>query len=254
MSVVPSPREPMNGLWIPEPPPAWLLLPPGMERRWSEDERDGLLLGAFSRLAPRIAPSAWTTSSAPFSELSRECEALGAREPLRSHVADYMARKPAALDAAQMLFTMIAMSARARWQDAPPQHRGTAARGWFLGRWIPTFLIIDGPIGRFLDDSPLARVTDAPLLLGARQFLKEESFYALRNGFAHWSFSWDVADGESFLVVRSREKQKGSLRVSRAEADAFHLVAFALVQILYANFLAPDVVREAEPESGSPAA
>lgn len=59
--------------------------------------------------------------------------------------------------AVNMLFTFIAMSARARGQETPVASRAVAARGWFLGRWVPTFLIVDGPIGRFVcsDDSPL---------------------------------------------------------------------------------------------------
>jgi len=118
----------------------------------------------------------------------------------------YLASHAAVRRAFEMFFTFIAMAARAKWQDAPEQFRGVAARGWFLGRWIPTFLIIDGPVGRFVlsNDSPLAVPVasgSSPLLGSARAFLNDRTFRLLRNGFAHWAFDWDVVGPESYVVA-----------------------------------------------------
>lgn len=109
-----------------------------------------------------------------------------------------------------MLFTSIAMAARARWDDAPEVFKPVVARGWFLGRWIPTFLIIDGPFGRFMtaDDSPLKAHYDPDyaLLTAAKYFLGERTFKLIRNGFAHWSFDWEVVGKDSFVVAYDSER------------------------------------------------
>ena len=45
-------------------------------------------------------------------------------------------------------------------QQAAAELRPLARRGWHLSRWLPTFLLIDGPLGRLLRDhqSPLAKI------------------------------------------------------------------------------------------------
>ena len=66
----------------------------------------------------------------------------------RTSLAAYLRAHTTLPRAIKMLFTSISMAARAKWHEAPEHIKGVVARGWFLGRWIPTFLIIDGPIGR----------------------------------------------------------------------------------------------------------
>jgi hypothetical protein len=87
-------------------------------------DRDKHLRRAFSTLGSRVSASPSVSSPQPYTDL---------------------------------LFTSIAMSARADWQSAPISMRGVAARGWFLGRWIPTFLVLDGPILRFLTSEAFRR-------------------------------------------------------------------------------------------------
>jgi hypothetical protein len=138
--------------------------------------------------------------------------------------------------AIQMFFTQISMSARADWTAAPPEIRGVVARGWFLGRWLPTFLIIDGPIGRFLyhKTSPLHAHLDRrfPLLAAARALIGEKLFLQVRNGFAHWGFDWEVVGGDSYIVIYDWERDLPIARLHQREADAFHIAAFALIEIL----------------------
>lgn len=143
-----------------------------------------------------------------------------------------------------MFFTFIAMAARAKWQDVPEHFRGVAARGWFLGRWIPTFLIIDGPVGRFVlsDDSPLVTVlaSDTKLLLvSVRAFLNDRTFRLLRNGFAHWAFDWDVVGPDSYVVAYDWERDLPTAKLHIEEADAFHIVAFAVIEIFNEVFISP---------------
>jgi hypothetical protein len=140
-----------------------------------------------------------------------------------------------------MLFTIMAMAARARWQDAPEPSRGIAARGWFLSRWFPTFLIIDGPLGRFLNGkkSPLPAPGSAIHLDGARQFLDCDVFKTVRNGFAHWAFDWEVEGRDSYVVVHDRSREPPAVKLHLSQADAFHIVAFSIVEIVHDHFIRP---------------
>ena len=143
----------------------------------------------------------------------------------------------------EMLLTSIAMAADANWRAAPEHLLPIRARGWFLGRWLPTFLIFDGPIGRFMrsDDSPLASRygSSFPMLTGARDFIADKTFRALRNGFAHWSFDWEVVERESFVVAYEWERDLPIAKLHQAEADAYHIAAFALVENLDSTLLRP---------------
>lgn len=140
-----------------------------------------------------------------------------------------------------MLFTCISMAARAEWKSVSDDIKPIVARGWFLGRWIPTFLIIDGPIGRFMagDDSPLRSRYGAslPMLTAARDFLADRTFRLLRNGFAHWGFDWEVVGKDSFVVAYDWERDLPIAKLHQSEADAYHIVTFALVEVLHKSML-----------------
>lgn len=200
-------------------------------------QKDVILRDALSQLKVRGLASAWGSANQPFSELYAECLLLASNPIFRRELASYLRVHTTVPRAVQMLFTSVAMSARAQWQDAPEAFRSVAARGWFLGRWIPTFLIIDGPIGRFMtaDDSPLTGRygPDYPLLTAAKDFLGERTFKLMRNGFAHWVFDWEVVGGDSFVVAYDPERDLPIVKLHQAEADAYHIAAFALVEALY---------------------
>ena len=59
---------------------------------------------------------------------------------------------------------------------------------------------------------------------------------ALRHAFAHWSFSWttDGIDSEIVAIGRSPSEE---VRVSRKEADAFHILTFAVVEAMHDAFI-----------------
>jgi len=159
--------------------------------------------------------------------------------------------------AIQMFFTQISMSARADWRAAPPEIRGVVARGWFLGRWLPTFLIIDGPIGRFVchKTSPLHAYLDGryPLFAAARAFVGEKLFLQVRNGFAHWGFDWEVVGADSYIVIYNWEQDLPIARLHQREADAFHIAAFALIEILDEVVISQRPVEEPTEPDAAPA-
>jgi len=205
------------------------------------DEKDKILREAFAKLKARGVSSSWATAQNPYSEIEVECRVLMANAEFKQALESYLRTHTGLHRAITMLFTFIAMSANAKWQDAPVQYRAVRARGWFLGRWVPTFLIVDGPIGRFFygEDSPLRPWfgTNYPLLTSARDFLNDRLFRLLRNGFAHWAFDWEVVGGESYVVAYDFERDLPTAKMHQAECDAYHIVAFAVVEVLNEVFI-----------------
>jgi hypothetical protein len=63
----------------------------------------------------------------------------------------------------------------------------------------------------------------------------------LRHAFAHWSFAWDVSMGDSQVVgsETTRSGTRETVRLSLAEADAFHIVTFAAIEAIDEVFIRP---------------
>ena len=221
-----------------------------MEKRHSSDEKDTMLRDAFARLSGRVPQSQWAASPAPYSQLKAECLTLFSQPGFDVRLRSYLANHATVRRAFEMFFTFISMSARAKWQDAPEHIRGIVARGWFLGRWIPTFLVIDRPVGRFVlnDDSPLAvpiKAGAAPLLASVRQFLNDRTFYLLRNGFAHWAFHWDVVGPDQYVVAYDWERDLPTAKLHLEEADAYHILAYGVIEVLDDVFISPSASKAA---------
>ena len=204
-------------------------------------DRDAILATALGTLATRKLVPVWSTTKAPRTELVEECRRLRASAGFEGDLANYLRSRTILRRALQMFFTHISMAARAKWDEGPPEFRGIMARGWFLGRWLPTFLIIDGPVGRFLTapSSPLASRLgpNFPLLADARNLIDDRQFRLLRNGFAHWGFDWEVVQDESYVVAYDWERDLPIAKLHQSEADAFHMAAFALVEAVNEVFI-----------------
>jgi hypothetical protein len=211
---------------------------------WSEQDKDRLLLKAFRDLEPRGFKSEWAKSASPFTELRSECESLMRNEAFAKSIDEYLRLRSILRRSVEMFFTYIATSARANWKNVPDAIRPVTARGWFLGRWLPTFLVIDGPIGRFLNsqDSPLSHTLPiaSPMLDSARDFLRNREFYTLRNGFAHWGFDWETVGNESYIVAYNWENDLPIMKLHQKEADAYHIITFAIIEILNDTMINPN--------------
>jgi hypothetical protein len=70
-------------------------------------------------------------------------------------------------------------------------------------------------------------------------FLNDRIFRLLRNGFAHWAFDWDVVGPDSYVVAYDWERDLPTAKLHLEEADAFHIVAFAVIEILNEVFIRP---------------
>jgi len=202
----------------------------------TEPDRDAVFRRAFTELMPRVASTNWFSSARPFTDLLSGLQALAAQPAIAADVAAHLDVDPSVENAVEMLFTSVAMSARADWRAAPQDVRGVVARGWFLGRWVPTFLVLDGPILRFLTSAAFRRQNPPmPILREVRKFFQTDEFMRLRHAFAHWSFEWMVEEHDSIIIGRDGSKE--TVRVTRKEADAFHIITFGVIQAIDKAFL-----------------
>ena len=206
-----------------------------MDQMHSPLEKDKILRDAFEKLKPRGVESVWSSESQPYTALLNECQQLIEDESFSKGLRDYIRVHTTLPRGVEMLFTCISMAARARWEDVPDGIKPFVARGWFLGRWLPTFLIIDGPVGRFLsaNDSPFTNFygPNWPIVTAAKDFLGERTFKLVRNGFAHWGFDWEVVGENSYIVAYDWERDLPVAKLHQAEADAYHIVVFALIEV-----------------------
>lgn len=201
-----------------------------------EHDKDEILRRALARLRSKLPSSAWRDAENPHQALRAECLVLASDVTFQAELKQYLGERTILRRAIAAFFTYIAMSARAKWDDAPVEFRSVTARGWFLGRWLPTFLVIDGPIGRFFlsDSSPFhSRLgTSFPVASAACALLGEKSFRSLRNGFAHWGFDWEVIGSDSYVVAYDWERDLPIAKLHLEEADAFHICAFAFIEVV----------------------
>jgi hypothetical protein len=216
----------------PTPPSA----PSTRARSRGNPDRNAHFRNAFQILKSRVPPSSWTASSSPFTDMLAGLNELAQQPLVEADVAAYLDANPDVENAAEMLFTSVAMSARADWRSTPPEFRGIAARGWFLGRWVPTFLVLDGPILHFLTSAAFRRQNPVvPILRPVRKFFATNDFMSLRHAFAHWSFKWISSGNDSTII--GTERLRETVRATRAEADAFHIVTFGLIEAIDDVFL-----------------
>jgi hypothetical protein len=202
-------------------------------------QKDELLRGLLRLLANRGIARIWASSQEPYSDLLRECRMLMDDTVSLEVFRSYLQNNPIIQRTVETLLSHLAMAANMRWQDAPTLVQPLARRGWHLNRWLPTFLIIDGPLGRFLrtPDSPLNSLlrreyTTYPTLAQVRDVFNHDLFRQVRNGFGHWSFLWQEKDGTPQLVMMDWESGIPTTTITLLEAEALHLVAFSAIEAL----------------------
>src|SRR5579862_4413488 len=117
----------------------------GREAGSMPHDKDAIIRAALDRLTRLVPANAWRDASEPYTALRAECLLLASDPAFVHDLKRYVADRSILRRSITSFFTHIAMAARAKWDDAPPGIRPIVARGWFLGRWLPTFLVIDGP-------------------------------------------------------------------------------------------------------------
>lgn len=201
---------------------------------------DNQIQKAFFDLKKHIQSSIWSESAKPYTDLINLWQEAAENTEISRNIQSYLKENPRLKYSIKMLLTTISMSARAEWDKAPPEIRGIVARGWFIGRWLPTFLVIDGPITEFLKDGRIFKPFQeerTKFIRAMRQFFDTIIFMRLRHSLAHWSFNW-VSDGnDSKIIGYYGKKHQETVSLTRREADAFHIISFALVESFNNIFL-----------------
>jgi hypothetical protein len=193
----------------------------------------------FELLSARGMASAWLQEADPRASLRSECRTLLANGEFRSRLADYLLANPVIPHTVETVLAQLAFSAGANWQSAREILQPLARRGQHLARWLPTFLIVDGPLGKLLRQrpSPLAEALQAghstsPLLASARDAFNNDLFRKVQNGLAHWSFTWTDLGGLARIDIFHFETGAKEAEVSSLEAKALHYLAASVIQVL----------------------
>jgi hypothetical protein len=202
----------------------------------SRAETDRLL---FTRLQARGIASTWASHKSPRSELALECQRLFADSDFRSRLSKYLKANPVIIESIETVLAQLAFSAGIHWEQAQPILHVLARRGQHLSRWLPTFLLVDGPLGRLLKQapSPLAEILKSshssfPFLASARDAFNNDLFRKVRNGFAHWSFVWQDSGGSDQIQLFHFETGAMEAQVSLLEAEALHYLSATVIQSL----------------------
>lgn len=202
-------------------------------------DKDMLFGMLLQCLALRGMSKKWAKYSSPYSDLITECRVLIQHEPTSLAIRTYLQTNPIIQETVETLLAHLAMASNAKWQDTPIEVRSIAKSGWCINRWLPTFLIIDGPLGRFLlnQDSPINQILKKeyrtyPTLAQARDAFGHELFKQVRNGFGHWSFSWERQQPEEKIRIIDWETGNTITSITILECDALHLLAFSVIEVL----------------------
>ncbi|MBL8098813.1 MAG: hypothetical protein JNK81_06500 [Anaerolineales bacterium] len=203
-------------------------------------KKDSMMKDAFLLLSSRKISSTWLDHEKPYTALEEECKELMRDLKFVSDLRKYLDNKLYISRSVKMLLTYMSMSENSRWQETPEWMHPVTTKGWYLIRWIPTALGIDGPIGRFLlrENSPIyPRLgNNIPLITAAKEFLYNKDFKALRNGLAHWSFDWEISTDNIYIVIYKEGKDSILTKMSINEVNGFHTITFGLTEILDSVF------------------
>jgi hypothetical protein len=210
-----------------------------MHKEINQVGKDVLLRELLKTLANRGIARKWAQSSQPYSELLLECRTLVSDPSCQKDFRAYLQTNPIIQQTVETLLSHYAMAANVKWQDVPDHVQPLARIGWHIGRWLPTFLIIDGPLGRFLraQDSPLNMLLKSehgkfPTLAQARDVFNNDLFRNVRNGVGHWSFLWEENHNGPFLIIVNWESGETTVTITLMEAEALHLVSFSVIEAL----------------------
>jgi hypothetical protein len=210
------------------------------------DRREETIRPLLPHLAGRGIAREWAARQQPLTDLCAECRAIVSDQEWRQTIRAYLRSRPIIQDSVETVLAQLAMAAGTSWQTVAEILRPLARRGWHIGRWLPTFLLVDGPLARFLRDgsSPLNLVLRRearrfPLLEQARDAFNNDLFRLVRNGFGHWSFVWQEEPGGSCIRILHWESGQETAKLTLLEAEALHIFTFSVIEILDSEFFKP---------------
>ena len=202
-------------------------------------DKDQLLRSLLRVLAARGIARRWSESETPYSDLDRECSMVASSAELAEQFGRYLRANPIVRRSVLTFLAHLSVAANVRLEQVPQPQQILTPVGTRIARWLPTFLVIDGPLGRFLRaaDSPLNRLlrreyATYPTLAQARDTFNHDLFRRVRNGVGHWAFAWEMNAGGERLVCFNWESGERTAEVSLLEAEALHVASFSVIECL----------------------
>lgn len=193
----------------------------------------------FPLLAKRGMAPTWAADAEPVARVGAECRALASDRIFMGLLGTFLDANPIIEASCRSMLAQLALAAGVQWRDTAPILQPLSRRGWHIGRWLPTFLLISGPLGHLLrgGSSPLnqrlrGRDTGLPLLSEARDVFNNNDFRLLRNGFGHWSFEWNDTLPVAEVRIVDWETGKETVTLSLLECEAFHYLTASVVQAI----------------------
>ena len=193
----------------------------------------------FPLLSRRDIATVWASNINPRDALRKECSVLISDETFRLNLATYLKSNPVIQHSLNSVIYQLSFSAGVSSEHASEILQPSAKIGQSISRWLPTFLLIDGPLGRLLRQrpSPLAEKLQKtsylfPLLCDARDAFNNDFFRYVRNGFAHWSFLWNANGTDVTIELFHYETGDKELEISLLEGEALHYLSASVIQII----------------------
>ena len=206
------------------------------------DEHNLLLQELLKFLAQRKLVRQWAQSSTPFADLQQDCYRLAQNESHISVIAAYLEQSPIIQLTVTTYLQHMLVASNSRATDVPMPGQLIARQGVWIGRWMPNFLIVNGPLSRFLTspESPLNRILRTehktyPTLACSRDLYNSQLFRHVRNGVAHWAFSFQNENNEERLVCYDFESGKQTVSVPVLVAEALNMASYSVIECLDRN-------------------
>lgn len=187
----------------------------------------------------------WCSSPEPYAQLSQECEILANDTAFCKELTQYVTGSGNFRRALTIFFIGISRGQNS-WSTVEPKLRRLEKQGYYAERWRYSFEILRGELGYFLTNhtgaSPLfaehrRQTINCPALEDVRQLLCTRDFVQLRNSFQHTNYAFEEASGIEHVVAYKTGGESESARFTLREAEAFHIVVCAVIDILMETFL-----------------
>lgn len=208
-------------------------------KRFPNSEKNALLRELLPLLGSRGIVRDWANSPSPYTDLEQECTAISQDPNHQQLFKSYFEENRRILQTVDTFLSNYSVAAHAKADKIPWPERLLAKQGVWIIRWLPTFLVIDGPLGKLLrsSNSPLHALLRSshgkfPILAQGRDLFNNNLFRLVRNGVAHWAFVFEGQGEHERLICFDWENGEKTAEISILEAEAFNMSSFSIIECL----------------------
>src|SRR5882672_1796252 len=100
----------------------------------------------FPLLAKRGIASSWAATDDPVAAVHNECKLLRDDPVFKPELDAFLNAHPIIALSCESMLAQLALAAGVHWRDTTEVLQPLSRRGWHIGRWLPTFLLVSGPL------------------------------------------------------------------------------------------------------------